>query len=339
MGYKMDFLSRVVFSASLFLCLNLFSKINYPDFDQSMLRVNFEMENIDKEFNQKNLKFYKERNQNLLSFFKKLYQERSKEALDDLNQEAKIPKIVHQIWLGSSVPEVYKKWMKTWSELAGFEYYLWTDEEVKDFKMYNRDLFDATSNLGEKSDILRLEILRKYGGVYVDLDYECLKPEVFNELHRGYDFYIGFEPLEHGFTHKFNMIKVCNAIIGSSPYHPLIEDLITNLKANFLAYQKCCTAIQKTGPSYLTRIICEHELLGFHAKRNIYLPCSFFYTTSEPETRYLFAHPETPAVIAEETAGFHYWYGSWWREASFEGTITKKEKTNIHEEKEYEATP
>ena len=30
--------------------------------------------------------------------------------------------------------------------------------------------------LGEKSDIFRYEILYRFGGVYVDTDFECIKP-------------------------------------------------------------------------------------------------------------------------------------------------------------------
>lgn len=36
--------------------------------------------------------------------------------------------------------------------------------------------FDAAKNYGEKSDILRYEILFVYGGVYADVDVECLQP-------------------------------------------------------------------------------------------------------------------------------------------------------------------
>ena len=41
--------------------------------------------------------------------------------------------------------------------------------------MRNKLAFSLAKNLGMKSDILRYEILMKYGGIYVDTDYECLK--------------------------------------------------------------------------------------------------------------------------------------------------------------------
>jgi mannosyltransferase OCH1-like enzyme len=36
--------------------------------------------------------------------------------------------------------------------------------------------FDRASNFGEKSDIWRYEILFRLGGVYVDTDFECVRP-------------------------------------------------------------------------------------------------------------------------------------------------------------------
>ena len=40
--------------------------------------------------------------------------------------------------------------------------------------MKNNFAFSQASNWGMKSDIFRYEILMKYGGVYIDTDYECL---------------------------------------------------------------------------------------------------------------------------------------------------------------------
>ncbi len=315
------------FLVGLSFCFQgLNATIAYPDFDQSMLRIGLDLETIDPGFNLKNRKQYDARNQQLIEFFRSMYYKNIEEASND-QSTLRIPRIIHQIWLGSPVPEVFREWMNTWINLEGWEYRLWTEKEIDKLNLYNRALYDQSTNYGEKSDIVRLEILSQFGGVYADLDFECINPEIFEELHHSFDFYIGFEPLEHGFTNKFNMFKVCNAIMASSPGHPLILDLIENLKANYLAYKRCCNAVQRTGPSYLTRLICQHEYSRAHNKRNMYLPCTFFYPISEPESRYLFQHPDLQAHIPPETAGFHYWYGSWWKTDPFvssKGNIPKK---------------
>lgn len=91
--------------------------------------------------------------------------------------QPKIPKIIHQIWLGSPLPKQYKKYQKSWRHHhPDWEYKLWTDADVEAFQLHNKKLFDEAKNYGEKSDIFRYEILHRYGGVYIDTDIECLKP-------------------------------------------------------------------------------------------------------------------------------------------------------------------
>lgn len=293
----------------IILSLKLFSLLPVPDFDQSMLRQGLRLEELNVDFNEVGQKIYGERNQEILSFFRELYYKNIQEAAQFPEVKDRIPRIVHQIWLGGPVPNEFRHWMDTWRN-QGWEYKLWTDAEIAKLKMRNKALYDLAENYGEKSDIVRLEILYQYGGLYVDTDFECLNIEIFNDLHRGFDFYIGFEPLEHGFTNKFNMNKFCNALIGSAIGHPLMHDFIENIQANYLAYRKCCTAIQRTGPSYLTRIIWEFEAAGTHNNRNLYLPCTFFYPISDPEVRKATCFE---LWVPNETAGIHYWYGSWHR--------------------------
>jgi hypothetical protein len=312
--------------AFLFFVQAACAKIDYPNFDQSMLRPG--LEKTDPSDNRRRLE---DRNQELASFFREKYYQNIEEAANEKEGRIRIPRIVHQIWLGSPVPEVFRKWMDTWTRLEGWEYKLWTDEETRNLSMYNQALYDEVTQFVEKSDILRLELLSQFGGVYVDTDFECLNPEAFEELHRSFDFYIGFEPLEHGHTEKFNMFKVCNAILASAPEHPLVQDLIENLRANYLAHRKDYWAVQRTGPSYLTRIICQHETSGTDNKRNMYLPCTFFYPISEPESSYLFQHFEEQAIISPETAGIHYWWGTWWKSQSFTETIGLTRKNHPYQ--------
>ena len=40
----------------------------------------------------------------------------------------------------------------------------------------NKDLYDKSRNYGFKTDLARYEILNKYGGLYIDTDFECLSP-------------------------------------------------------------------------------------------------------------------------------------------------------------------
>lgn len=57
----------------------------------------------------------------------------------------------------------------------GIDYRLWRDADVAALDMINRDAFDAAKTMAQKADILRLEILYQYGGIYLDTDVEPVK--------------------------------------------------------------------------------------------------------------------------------------------------------------------
>ncbi len=99
---------------------------------------------------------------------------------------------------------------------------------------------NRSSSIGNPSSLWR---------IYVDVDFECVNTSVFEELNQSFDLYIGFEPVEHGLVNGF--YKTCNAIIGAIPYHPLIRNLIVNLRNNWHS-NKCKTAVQKSGPDFFS---------------------------------------------------------------------------------------
>jgi mannosyltransferase OCH1-like enzyme len=93
----------------------------------------------------------------------------------------RLPKIIHQIWLGGELPEKYAKFAETWKKFhPDWFYRLWTDKDVESFPFERKDIFDACENVGMKSDVLRYEILNRFGGLYVDTDFECFRP--FDDL-------------------------------------------------------------------------------------------------------------------------------------------------------------
>jgi inositol phosphorylceramide mannosyltransferase catalytic subunit len=286
---------------SIFLGGQMNAEVCYPDFQESMIRRIHPLISEEKRMQQ-----YMSANKRFVELFKDIY-EKNIALSKSLPKEQRIPKIIHQIWLGKDrIPKQYCEWMKSWACLKGWEYKLWTDEDVELLTLHNRDLYDRSRNYGEKADILRLELLQQFGGLYVDLDYECLRPEIFEEFHCSYDLYMGFEPMDHGFTKKNNLFKLCNALMASIPNHPLIKHLIVNMKANYLAYTPFCGPVEKTGPSYLTRIVVGYEQSSVDKYRNIYLPCTFFYPLTESELR-----RKDGCCLPAETAGLHYWGGSW----------------------------
>jgi len=277
----------------------------FPTFKASMLRDDYYPDQY-----KKRQQLYASANPKFVKIFEDLYEKAIQEIEKD-PLHLRIPKIIHQIWIGSPVPEKYRFWMESWMNMIGWKYFLWTENEISTLSLRNKDLYERSTNFGEKSDILRLEILYRYGGLYVDTDFECIRPDLFERLHHCCDFYVGFEALEHGSIGKFNIFKICNALIAAIPYHPLIDDLITNMRANYKAYVSHAGPVGKTGPNYLTRIICEYIESNTDTHRNLFLPSTFFYPISAIDVQNYCADPSYYLPHFEETIGIHYWNMSW----------------------------
>ena len=66
-----------------------------------------------------------------------------------IDSSPRIPKIIHQIWLGSPFPEKYKVLQQSWKKYhPDWTYILWTEKEIKDFGLTNRERFDKAKIYG-----------------------------------------------------------------------------------------------------------------------------------------------------------------------------------------------
>ncbi|CAM9629385.1 unnamed protein product [Ectocarpus sp. 8 AP-2014] len=166
--------------------------------------------------------------------------------------EPLIPLKIHHIWLGSPLPEAFARLRESWlarhsglsSQGRGpersnggstpWEVRLWTDADIDAFGLKNRGAYDAAQNFGQKSDILRYEILLRHGGLYVDVDFLCLGP--FEDLHKRYEFYTG---VSNTGTFELN-----NGLIGCRPGHPIMRDIVNRIKSS------CCSPRSSTPPSH-----------------------------------------------------------------------------------------
>ena len=89
-----------------------------------------------------------------------------------------IPRILHQTWKDSEVPEVFSEYVASWRSChPDWEYRLWTDELNREFIAAHYPWFLATYDRYPKpiqrADAVRYFILHKLGGLYVDLDFLC----------------------------------------------------------------------------------------------------------------------------------------------------------------------
>jgi hypothetical protein len=167
-----------------------------------------------------------------LNFFKGIYQI-EKSHLNIPGQSARIPQTIHFIWIGPRpFPRESVENIRTWvARHPGWTINFWTDRnrplpipgiQLKDIShlklLKTKPFIDKSDNYGEKSDLLRLEILYQEGGIYVDHDVKCFKS--FDLLNSAYDFYCGIDmPFRSSLP---SCVYTTNNLIGAKPGHPII---------------------------------------------------------------------------------------------------------------------
>ncbi|MCH9620732.1 MAG: hypothetical protein S4CHLAM20_01330 [Chlamydiia bacterium] len=194
-----------------------------------------------------------------------------KKNIYSLSEINKIPKIIHQVWVGKKpIPKKYVRYMQTWRDKhPEWEYKLWTDDDVEGFDWTNKDYFLAVTNPGMKSDIWRYEIVCKYGGVYVDCDMECIKPlDLINDR---LEFYTGFNGTDSKTLGNHFFAAIPNSVHLKRLLHFLKQDF-RRLNLNTMDLND----VQKaTGPYFFSKIL-KDEFLYNGNPREVAMPSIYF---------------------------------------------------------------
>lgn len=103
-----------------------------------------------------------------------------------------IPKIIHYCWFGNGeMPKKEKKCVASWGRyMPDYTIYRW-DEDSFDISKHRfaKEAYEA-KKYAFVADLVRVEVLNRYGGIYLDTDVEVLKS--FDEL-LGLEMFSGFE--------------------------------------------------------------------------------------------------------------------------------------------------
>ena len=112
--------------------------------------------------------------------------------------KTKIPKIIHQIWIGEEIPEKFKGFTNKMRDMhipLGYEHKLWGNEL---WEKYADDPIIANYSkediqLAYVTDRFRMLILRDYGGIAVDPDCEIIKSfdYIMNKLSPNIKYFAG----------------------------------------------------------------------------------------------------------------------------------------------------
>ncbi|KAF3362660.1 Uncharacterized protein PHSC3_000899 [Chlamydiales bacterium STE3] len=222
-------------------------------------------------------------------------------------QQFSIPPIIHLIWLGSDIPLQVASAFDTWkTHHPHWTIKIWTDQDLSDFIWTNKKVqlaFEQATTWAEKADILRIELLYQFGGIYSDADVVCLNS--FQDLIvQNIGFFSCFE-LNYIGKHYGEPFFVGSAVMGAAKNSAVMKYCLENLRSVADAPQE--GIIKRTGPGLISRA-CQ-AVLASGEEQVLILPCSYLYPL--PWKQRDVTREEIISYISPESLAIHLWDGSW----------------------------
>jgi inositol phosphorylceramide mannosyltransferase catalytic subunit len=223
-----------------------------------------------------------------------------------------IPRTIHQTWKSTELSYPFDVLANSWKELhPSWQYKLWTDDMNRDFiKAHFPDFLSRYDNYPrniQRIDAFRYFLLLKEGGVYVDVDFECIS--CIEPLLEGSQCVIGKEPPLHSDNFNMEMI-LCNAFMAAAPGNPFMQFVCNEvMEYPSIDVENAVDVLKTTGPFILT-----HAYEKFIQKEDV--------TILEHDTLYPLTMFETRKVLndtitedmqkrIDQAFAVHYFWGSW----------------------------
>ena len=173
---------------------------------------------------------------------------------------APIPKIIHQHWVTYDIPVgIKQEWLTSWlAHNPDWDYWFWSEDDVRCFlerefpwfvKYYNSYTVGKNNGGLFRGDAMRYFILYHYGGVYADLDAECLKP--LEELVADKYCIIPEENPVHPFLiFGAKQNNLVNAVMMCASGHPFMLEVAHELPNSV----NNSNVLYSTGPHLVTKV-------------------------------------------------------------------------------------
>ena len=226
-----------------------------------------------------------------------------------------IPRVIHQTWKDRAIPEEWRDFQKTWERHhPDWTYRLWTDADLLRFVETEFPAFLATFNAYsyaiQRVDAARYLILHRYGGVYADLDIECLRP--LDPLLKERDFAIAAEPAIHAQWVGAERL-LCNAFMASAPRHPFLSAIVAELgrtEPRILLHSEVLTT---TGPAMVARVA---RAFGLDETCVLDAATVYPFASNSSELNALRSGARKPVHMRNEALrrgayAIHYWSNTW----------------------------
>lgn len=206
----------------------------------------------------------------------------------DQEKELFIPRLFHFIWLGPNRLDF--SYIETWRRHhPDWQLRIWTDADLtkKNFDSFSQ--IQQSLKYTQKSDLMRYEILYRYGGVYFDVDFECKKN--ITELLRGHTFVV----CNGDFDCPFPPV-MANSFFAATPRHHILQYAMKEIQKLVIDNKKRPQEV--TGPHFLGRVLDAFPL-DYHE-----LPPRLLFPHTYQEH---FHHVDVSSHL-KTCYGIHHWH-------------------------------
>ena len=220
-----------------------------------------------------------------------------------------IPRIIHQTWKDDNIPPRFQPYVQSWKHHhPGWEYMLWTDEDnralIEQYYPQHLRMYDSFRSKIQRVDAARYFILHRFGGVYADLDFECLRP-LDAALECG-GCVLGQEPTVHARDVYRAPSVVSNALMASSPEHP-VWPVVWDTMARRVRKNRGRGAndvLRTTGPAMLDYAVRkDYPRSGRGEPVHVYAPDAFFPKVADKYKQH--------TTFTIQPFAVHHWANTW----------------------------
>lgn len=191
-----------------------------------------------------------------------------------------IPRILHFTVPDRIAPEQQRAIEQAAELHPHWEVKVWRDPlDPADFRLSG--LWPRVNSGAQLADLIRIEVVHRYGGVYLDSDVWLRKS--LDDLAEHHQFFVASEDGQ----------RATNAVFGATRGHPALETMIEELHARPPDWTLPPTVT--TGPEFFSRVLRWRGDVTL-------LPRETFYPHN---------WNERPGAVAPQTYGVHQWRGSW----------------------------
>ena len=234
------------------------------------------------------------------------------------------PKLIFQTWKSKiSVPDNYSYWSATLKQMnSAFAYFLWDDLDnrcfIAKFYPWFLPIYERYPREIYRVDAVRYFFLYQFGGLYADMDTECLRP--LTQLFDSGDVWLGRMGNKADFSHS-----IPNAIMASRPLQEFWL-LVINLLIQKAEAVTDPAAMAYHGPEALTGPVLLKQAFDIYRSADRATVSSLIAAVAARLPARIQPYPEPSQVIILEPG---QWYPIDWTNALHFHLISEVVDSNV----------